>query len=99
MTLSIRYRVDAGRIRPLARFTIINKKLALNNKRRGLISFQISGRIFLSFGFGREALSSADVALPVFREGLSAAFIPGAPKLEGPIECILVSSLRLRMAA
>ena len=41
------------------------------------------------FGFGREAVSSAEVALPTFREGRSAAFIPGAPKLEGLIAGIL----------
>jgi len=54
------------------------------------MSFHISGSTFLSFGFGRDALRSADVERDVPREGRSADFIPGAPKLEGPIEAILL---------
>jgi hypothetical protein len=68
---------------------IISRKLPASSHRRGFINFHISGRTFLSFGFGREALRSADVARAVPREGRSADFIPGAPKLEGPIEGIL----------
>jgi hypothetical protein len=71
--------------------TIIKRKLPASSQRRGLISFQTSGSTFFSLGFGREALRSADADRAVPREGRSADFIPGAPKLEGPIEGILVA--------
>src|SRR3978361_1167707 len=80
----MRYFVEAGRIKPLARFTIINRKLPPSRRRRGLTSFHISGRTFFSFGLGRAAVRSAVVARPVPRDGRSADFIPGAPKLEWP---------------
>jgi len=78
--------VEAGKIKPLARFIIINKKLATRSVRRGLMSLQISGRTFFRFGLGRDAVRSAAIARPVPREGRSAAFIPGVPKLEWPKE-------------
>jgi hypothetical protein len=86
----MRYFVEAGRIKPLARFIIINKKLPPRSKRRGLTSFQISGSTFFSFGLGRAAVRSAAVARPVPREGRSADFIPGVPKLEWPKEDIFL---------
>lgn len=42
----------------------------------------------MSLGLGREAVSSAVVARPMLREGRSAAFMAGAPKLEEPMEGI-----------
>jgi hypothetical protein len=40
---------------------------------------------FFSFGLGRFAERSAEVALPTLREGRSAAFMP-PPNLDGPKE-------------
>src|SRR6266702_6983937 len=90
ITLSMRYFVEAGRIKPLARLIIIKRKLPPRSRRRGLTSFQTSGRTFYSLGLGRAAVRSATVARPVPREGRSADFIPGEPKLEWPKEDILV---------
>jgi hypothetical protein len=70
---------------------IISRKLPPSSQRRGFISFHTSGSTFFNFGFGRDALKSADVDRAVPREGRSADFIPGAPKLEGPIEGILLA--------
>ena len=55
MTLSMRYFVEAGRTRPQTRLTIISRKLPASSGRQGLMSFQTSGRTFLSFGLGRLA--------------------------------------------
>src|SRR5882757_189153 len=82
----MRYFVEAGKIKPLARLIIINRKLPPRSRRRGFMSFQTSGRTFFSLGLGRAAVRSAVVARPVPREGRSADFIPGAPKLEEPKE-------------
>src|SRR5216683_1654229 len=90
ITLSMRYFVEAGRTKPLARLIIINRKLPPRSRRRGLTSFHTSGRTFFSLGLGRAAVRSAAVARPVPREGRSADFIPGEPKLEWPKEDILV---------
>src|ERR1700685_3374566 len=92
----MRYFVEAGRIKPLARFTTINRKLPPRRRRRGLTNFQTSGRTFFSLGLGRAAVRSAVVARPVPREGRSADFMPGVPKLEWPKEDIVVQSVRLR---
>src|SRR5882757_2570149 len=80
MTLSIRYLVDAGNTKPLARLTIIRRKLPPRSRRRGLTSFQISGSTFFSFGLGRLAVRSAAMARPVPREGRSADRMPVEPK-------------------
>src|SRR5713101_2213938 len=85
ITLSMRYFVEAGRIKPLARLMIISRKLPPRSRRRGLTSFHTSGRTFFSLGLGRAAVRSAAVARPVPREGRSADFIP-PPKLDGPYE-------------
>src|SRR5258708_3974905 len=85
MPLWIKVLVEAGRTSPLARLTIISRKLPPSRRRRGLTSFQISGRTFLSLGLGRLAVRSAEVARPVPREGRSADFMP-PPKLDGPYE-------------
>ena len=81
--------MEAGKIKPLARFIIINKKLPAKSTRRGFMSCQISGRTFFRFGLGREAVRSAAMARPVPRDGRSAAFIPEVPKLEWPKEDML----------
>src|SRR5579871_6827618 len=62
---------------------IINRKLPLRSRRRGLTSFQTSGRTFFSWGLGRDLVRSDAIARPVPREGRSAAFIPW-PKLDCP---------------
>lgn len=80
--------MEAGRTRPLARLTIMRPKLPASSPRRGLTSFQISGRTFLSLGLGREAVSVAAVARPAPREGRSVEGIFGAPILEWPKEDI-----------
>lgn len=72
-------------MRPLARLTIMSKKLPASSQRRGRTSFQTSGRTFLRGGLGREEVRSAVVALPVPRMGRSADFIP-VPKLDAPKE-------------
>ena len=80
-------------MRPLARLMIISKKLPASNILRGLTSFQTSGKTFFRLGLGRDAVRSAEDAFIVLREGRSAAFIEGAPNVEGPSAGIL-SSLR-----
>src|SRR5947209_2462515 len=64
---------------------MMRKKLPRRSQRRGLTSFQTSGITFFSFGLGRFAERSAEVALPILREGRSAAFMP-PPNLDGPKE-------------
>ncbi len=86
ITLSIRNFVEAGRIKPLARLMTISRKLPPRSRRRGFIGFHISGSTRCRFGF---CLAGSSERLP--RDGRSAAFIPGAPKLEGPIEGILLA--------
>ena len=81
-------------MRPLARLMIISKKLPASNILRGLTSFQTSGKTFFRLGLGRDAVRSAEDAFIVLREGRSAAFIEGAPNVEGPSAGIS-SSLRL----
>src|SRR5487761_577957 len=85
MTLSMRYFVEAGRMRPLDRLMTIRRKLPPRRIRRGLINCQTSGSTFFSFGLGRAEIRSAAVARPAPREGRSADFIP-PPKLDGPKE-------------
>ena len=87
ITLSISVFVLAGSTSPAARFTTINPKLPASSHRRGCTSFQTSGRIFFSFGFGRLFVRSAAVALPVPREGLSPEGIP----LPNPVELIVLA--------
>src|SRR5215469_16270527 len=87
ITLSMRGLVDAGRIRPLKRLTIIRRKLPARSRRRGLMSFQISGMTFLRSGLGRPAVSCA-LAAELAREGRSTAFIP-PPTRDGPKDDIV----------
>ncbi len=65
------------------------KEAACEENPAGRMSFQTSGRTFLSLGLGREAVRSAVWARPVLREGRSAALMLwDPPKFEEPKEDI-----------